>query len=132
MAAFLLTCCQQEEEPLTLDELYDQGLSVEEIASRLNAIKLDPPVLEGTKQKDNGMLAKNTETIRFDDGGVCDIQDAVGLPGCTTGAFSNPLYPYFYTLSTAYFSVHHSLGPGNGLAEAGVQTYVVSNLSNPS
>src|SRR5690606_1489441 len=132
ITVFLLAGCQQQEETVTLDELHDPGLSVEEIASRLNATKLGAPELIDSKQENLGTLAKSSETIRFDDGGVCDIQEALDLPGCTTGAFSNPLYPYFYTLSTAYFSVHHSLGPGNGLAEAGDQTYVISNLSNPN
>lgn len=132
IAGFLLAGCQKQEEPVTLDELYDQGLSVEEIASLLNAIKLDPSDLEYSKKDDNGMLAKSTEIIKFDDGGVCDIQEALDLPGCATGAFSDPLFPYFYTLDKAYFYVHHSLGPDKGLAEAGDQTYVVASLNDPN
>lgn len=128
IAISLFTRCEQDTS-LRPDDLYREGLAVEQIASRLNAQPLTLPEFVKPDLDDARTLAN--ETIRFDDGGVCQIQDIVDLPGCVTGNFSDPNFAYFYTLDNAYFTVFQSLGPGSGLAAAGKQTYVVFRLYDP-
>lgn len=122
----LFTGCQQEESVIKNKSETIPELS--EMDARLNVKELETP---GLVEPEKGSRTLTHETIGFDDNGVCVTQNQHGLPGCTTGLFTDPDYSYYYKMNNGvFFYALHSEGPENGLAEAGSQVYLISNLDD--